>query len=66
MEFVFGIYMAGCAVASVIHYEAALCAPFLVMFSFGFFYVSVMSFVAQRMQARDEAEVRTSAVTTQS
>jgi hypothetical protein len=29
--------------------ESCLTAPFLVMFTFGFFYVAVMSFVTQRV-----------------
>ncbi|MFP4052764.1 MAG: cellulose synthase family protein [Phycisphaerae bacterium] len=48
VEFLFGVYMTVCAVASVIKGGAPTTAtPFLVLFSFGFFYVSVLSFQEQ-------------------
>jgi len=40
--------MVVCAVWSVVEFRAALTTPFLVIFAFGFFYVSIMSFQAQR------------------
>jgi cellulose synthase/poly-beta-1,6-N-acetylglucosamine synthase-like glycosyltransferase len=49
IEMLFGVYMAVCAVWSVMDINSALTAPFLVMFTFGFFYVAVMSFVTQRV-----------------
>ena len=52
VEFAFGVYMSVCAVFSLIYFRAAgLCAPFLVLFAFGFFYVSVLSFQSQRVAA---------------
>ncbi|MDP6637044.1 MAG: glycosyltransferase [Phycisphaerae bacterium] len=48
IEFAFGIYMTVCAVFSVIYIQAALTAPFLLIFAFGFFYVSILSFQAER------------------
>jgi len=48
VEFVFGIYMSVCAMASVVSLQSALATPFLLIFSFGFFYVSTMTFQALR------------------
>ena len=48
LELLFGVYMFGCVVQSVVNFRAAFVAPFLVLFTFGFFYVAVMSFVARR------------------
>jgi len=57
LEFVMGLYMSLCAVCGVVSGRAALTAPFFVMFAFGFFYVSVMSFMAHRAsQAARDAE----------
>jgi len=50
VEFLFGLYMSACAVFSLISLRAAMTAPFLVIFAFGFFYVSVLSFQARRAQ----------------
>ena len=47
-EFVFGLYMSACLVASLINFRAAMTSPFLAIFAFGFFYVSVMSFQARQ------------------
>ncbi len=47
VELLFGVYMAGCTVHSLINLRAAMTAPFLMIFTFGFFYVAVMSFVSQ-------------------
>jgi cellulose synthase/poly-beta-1,6-N-acetylglucosamine synthase-like glycosyltransferase len=48
-ELVFGIYMSACAIVSMMDYKSAFkSTPFLVIFAFGFFYVSTMSFQAQR------------------
>jgi cellulose synthase/poly-beta-1,6-N-acetylglucosamine synthase-like glycosyltransferase len=49
VELLFGVYMSACVVQSLIHYQAALATPFLVIFAFGFFYVAVMSFAAERV-----------------
>ena len=43
--------MAGCTIHSLMHIRAALTAPFLVIFTFGFFYVAVTSFISQRAVA---------------
>jgi hypothetical protein len=39
--------MVVCAIFSIIFIEAAMTAPFLLIFAFGFFYVSVLSFQAE-------------------
>jgi len=51
VELLFGVYMAGCTIHSLMHIRAALTAPFLVIFTFGFFYVAVTSFISQRAVA---------------
>lgn len=56
VEFAFGIYMTVCAIFSVIFFRAAMTAPFLLIFAFGFFYVSVLSFQAQRATRPVDAE----------
>ncbi len=58
IEFAFGVYMVVCAIFSVVFIRAAMTAPFLLIFAFGFFYVSVLSFQAERASrpAKDEAE----------
>ena len=48
IEFAFGIYMGFCAVCSMLQPKLAVTTGFLVIFAFGFFYVSIMSFHAQR------------------
>jgi len=48
IEFIFGVYMTVCAVFSIVYIRAALTAPFLLIFAFGFFYVSVLSFQSER------------------
>jgi len=48
VEFAFGVYMTICAIFSVVFIQAAMTAPFLLIFAFGFFYVSVLSFQAER------------------
>ncbi|MCP4375880.1 MAG: glycosyltransferase [bacterium] len=58
IEFAFGVYMVICAIFSVVFIRAAMTAPFLLIFAFGFFYVSVLSFQAERASrpAKDEGE----------
>jgi len=46
LEFVMGLYMTGCAIFAVSCGYAGLTLPFLVIFAFGFFYVSGMTFHA--------------------
>ena len=53
VEFAFGLYMAACAVTSIISIRAAMTAPFLLIFAFGFFYVSTLSFQARRADAAE-------------
>jgi cellulose synthase/poly-beta-1,6-N-acetylglucosamine synthase-like glycosyltransferase len=53
VEFLFGLYMSVCMVCSIINFRAAMTTPFLVIFAFGFFYVSVQSFQAERATRRD-------------
>jgi len=49
VEFAMGLYMTGCLLWSLISGQAIITAPFLVIFAFGFFYVSSLSFLAERM-----------------
>ncbi|MBS3821789.1 MAG: glycosyltransferase, partial [Phycisphaerae bacterium] len=50
VEFAMGLYMVGCLICAIFDLRAAITAPFLVIFAFGFFYVSVLSFQAERAQ----------------
>lgn len=52
VEVLMGLYMAFCAVAGVISLRGVMSAPFLVTFSFGFFYVSFLSFQCSRERRR--------------
>ena len=56
VEFGFGLYMIACMLFSVIRRRAALTVPFLMIFAFGFFYVSLLSFQAARATRRAEAD----------
>jgi cellulose synthase/poly-beta-1,6-N-acetylglucosamine synthase-like glycosyltransferase len=56
IEFCFGLYMLASAVGSMYRWRAALTTPFLLIFAFGFFYVSGMSFMAQRVGREVETE----------
>ncbi|MFP4106466.1 MAG: hypothetical protein ACLFVU_10300, partial [Phycisphaerae bacterium] len=51
VEFAFGVYMAACVVWSMRDINSVLATPFLLIFTFGFFYVSLMTFHAQRANA---------------
>jgi hypothetical protein len=55
VEFGFGLYMTICAVISLINFRSAIGTPFLVIFAFGFYYVSILSFQAQRVARRQAA-----------
>jgi cellulose synthase/poly-beta-1,6-N-acetylglucosamine synthase-like glycosyltransferase len=55
IEFGFGLYMTVCAVISLINFKSAIGTPFLVIFAFGFYYVSILSFQAQRIGRRKVA-----------
>ncbi len=48
LEFAFGTYMSICAILSIVHLRSAITAPFLIIFAFGFYYVSLQSFQAER------------------
>jgi len=48
LELGFGLYMVFCAVCSLISLRAAFTTPFLVIFAFGFLYVSVLTFMGAR------------------
>jgi hypothetical protein len=60
IEALMGVYMTVCAVVSVFRSRVALTTPFLVIFAFGFFYVSILSFQGQwaGQRARKAAEAR--------
>jgi len=51
-----GLYMVGCLVCCVLDIRSAITAPFLVIFAFGFFYVSVLTFQAQNATKRAPKE----------
>ncbi|MFW6133341.1 MAG: hypothetical protein ACOC8F_05540, partial [Planctomycetota bacterium] len=57
IEFAAGLYMSFCVVVSLGWGYSPMTAPFLVMFAFGFFYVSALTFVADRRRARSRAAV---------
>jgi len=48
-ELVVGVYMLGCTVLSLTQWRSMAVAPFLVMFTFGFFYVSILSFRSENV-----------------
>jgi hypothetical protein len=57
VEFLFGMYMSVCAVVGVIAGgSVSVGTPFLVLFAFGFFYVSTLSFQEQRASGRISEE----------
>jgi cellulose synthase/poly-beta-1,6-N-acetylglucosamine synthase-like glycosyltransferase len=58
IEFGLGLYMVVCLVCSVLDLRAAVTAPFLVIFAYGFFYVSVLSFQAERARRSVPASKR--------
>jgi cellulose synthase/poly-beta-1,6-N-acetylglucosamine synthase-like glycosyltransferase len=62
VEFAFGVYMSVCAIIAVVNFRAALTAPFLVLFAFGFFYVSVLSLQTRRSSQPADAEAPEEAV----
>ena len=63
IEFGMGLYMIFCAIWSVNQgYRSFLSAPFLVIFAFGFFYVSVMSFLSERSHRQAHAAAKAEAV----
>ncbi len=52
IEFAFGTYMASCAIFSLVTLRGWLTAPFLIIFAFGFYYVSVSSMLLDRAARR--------------
>jgi cellulose synthase/poly-beta-1,6-N-acetylglucosamine synthase-like glycosyltransferase len=48
VEFAMGMYMVGCSVVCAMTPRSIVTLPFLMIFAFGFFYVSVLSFLAIR------------------
>jgi len=65
VEFALGLYMCFCVVASFTFAYSPLTVPFLMMFAFGFIYVSVMSLYAERVH-RSAEKADASAVRQQS
>ena len=55
IELLFGLYMTACLLHSTINLHATIAAPFLAMFTFGFFYVGVMTLVARRAREANES-----------
>ncbi len=64
VEFGFGLYMSACAVVSLLSFRAAMTAPFLVIFAFGFFYVSILSFQTGRVRQVSASQVEVEKVRT--
>jgi len=64
IELLFGFYMIFCVVSSIVTFKAIFTTPFLVIFAFGFLYVSVLTFHtrlasrAARRSAGRTAELR--------
>jgi cellulose synthase/poly-beta-1,6-N-acetylglucosamine synthase-like glycosyltransferase len=56
VELAMGFYMVLCLLFCVFDVRSAVTAPFLVIFAFGFFYVSLMSYQAARSQKPAKAE----------
>ena len=50
-EFGMGLYIGFCAIGSMLDPKTALAAPFLLMFSVGFFYVSILTFIGQAVKS---------------
>jgi len=48
-EFLMGCYMVACLLCCIFDIRSAVTAPFLMIFAFGFFYVSLMTFQANRV-----------------
>lgn len=63
-EFGAGVYMLFCLFVCLGLGYSPMTAPFLAMFAFGFFYVSVLSFQAERRKARAAAAERNAAPAT--
>jgi len=55
VEFLLGLYMIGCVILSVVWKSPGPVIPFLVIFAFGFFYVSGMTFHAMLAGRRRKA-----------
>jgi cellulose synthase/poly-beta-1,6-N-acetylglucosamine synthase-like glycosyltransferase len=52
VEMLYGLYMLLCAVLSAVDLRSIILTPFLAIFTFGFFYVSISSLLAQRARRR--------------
>ncbi len=52
VELTLGLYMAGCVVACIMTRKALGTLPFLIIFSFGYLYVAVMSFYSRWVSQR--------------
>ena len=55
VELAMGLYMAACTITSLTDVRSMMTAPFLLIFTFGFLYVSLLSFHAQRARATSGA-----------
>jgi cellulose synthase/poly-beta-1,6-N-acetylglucosamine synthase-like glycosyltransferase len=53
IEFAFGLYMTVCFIWSLTSINRLLSTPFMLIFAFGFYYVSIMSFLGERRTARE-------------
>lgn len=52
LEVIFGLYLVGCMVLSVVLNRALLCLPFLAIFAAGYFYVGFLSLYSQWLSQR--------------
>ncbi len=55
LEFAMGLYMIACLLCCIFDIRSAITAPFLAIFAFGFFYVSLMSLQASRVGVKKSA-----------
>lgn len=53
VEFLMGMYMVGCVVWSITTGMGIFSMPFIMIFAFGFFYVSIMSVLAERRHVKE-------------
>jgi hypothetical protein len=58
IEILFGIYLAACTIEAVLTHTASGTIPFLVIFSFGYLYVGVLTLHSRWLSARARAEAQ--------
>jgi cellulose synthase/poly-beta-1,6-N-acetylglucosamine synthase-like glycosyltransferase len=58
IEIIFGVYLAACTAVAVLTHSASGTIPFLVIFSFGYLYVGVLTLHSRWISARAQARVQ--------